>query len=67
MSLAFLRLRSRLPEVAGPEARVLGGKWNDLGVLSGVLGSEPPVNQSEVSDLSRPIRGQYYLSRRPRS
>ena len=42
--LAFLRLRSRLPEAAGPEARVLGGKWNDLGVLSGVLGSEPPVN-----------------------
>ena len=49
-----MRLRSRLPEAPGPgrlgaEARVLGGKWNDLGVLSGVLGSEPPVNQSEVS------------------
>ena len=54
MSLAFLRLRSRLPEAPGPgrlgpEARLLGGKWNDLGVLSGVLGSEPPGNQSEVS------------------
>ena len=50
----FLRLRSRLPDATGagrldPEAKVLGGKLNDLGVLSGVFGKEPPpVNQSEI-------------------
>ena len=54
LPVTFLRLRSRLPALVAtvgaerpppPEARVLGGKWNDLGVLSGVLGREPPASK----------------------